>query len=370
VDLTLTDNELTVSTLAADVLGLTRDRSFAADDDDTRWSRLAEAGLLGVCVDEALGGLGLDFAAACLVLEQVGRWTGPVAVLDTLVASSLLRSFGGPDQHGLLAAVAAGDASVALALSEPLTSPALSRARLEPTAEGWSLSGVKTAVTHADRAECLLVAAQHPDRGAVLVVVAGSAPGLFIAARHTAGLGVNATVHLQDVPLVPADVLSGGRGAAVAGAVLGRDVAAASTLGGVIQGALALTVDYIKVRTVFGRPIGSFQATGQRLADAYASGWSTTLTAREAAWHLARHDGDAATAVSVAKLTAVTAARDVLRTAHHLHGGIGMDRDYPLHRFTTLATHLELSGGGETAAVERLGRQLARESLETLGVLN
>jgi alkylation response protein AidB-like acyl-CoA dehydrogenase len=121
-----------------------------------------------------------------------------------------------------------------------------------------------------------------------------------------------------------------------------------------------MTAEYAKTREQFDRPIASFQAVGQRAADAYIDAEAIRLTAWQAAWRV--DAGLPATAeVAVAKFWAADGGQRVVHAAQHLHGGIGVDRDYPLHRYFLWAKHLELMLGGGTSQLRTLGGLLAAE---------
>jgi alkylation response protein AidB-like acyl-CoA dehydrogenase len=129
---------------------------------------------------------------------------------------------------------------------------------------------------------------------------------------------------------------------------------------GVCEEALRLTAEYTKTREQFGRVIASFQAVGQRAADAYIDTEAIRLTAIQAAWRLAS-GLPASGEVAVAKFWAADGGQRVVHAAQHLHGGMGVDRDYPLHRYFLWAKQLELTLGGATAQLRHLGALLASE---------
>ncbi|MBP7631345.1 MAG: acyl-CoA dehydrogenase, partial [Acidimicrobiales bacterium] len=111
-------------------------------------------------------------------------------------------------------------------------------------------------------------------------------------------------------------------------------------------------------RRQFGSPIATFQAVAHRAADAYIDTEAIRLTARQAAWRLG--EGlPADEALAIAKFWAAEGAHRVTHAAQHLHGGIGVDADYPVHRTFRWARHLELSLGGGTVHLQRLGLILA-----------
>jgi alkylation response protein AidB-like acyl-CoA dehydrogenase len=121
---------------------------------------------------------------------------------------------------------------------------------------------------------------------------------------------------------------------------------------------MRLTAEYTKTRRQFDRPIATFQAVAHRAADAYIDTEAISLTAWQAAWRL--DEGLLATAeIAIAKFWAAEAGQRVVHTAQHLHGGIGVDKDYPLHRLFLLAKQLELTLGGATAQLLLIGRMMA-----------
>ena len=131
-----------------------------------------------------------------------------------------------------------------------------------------------------------------------------------------------------------------------------------ATQAGVSAAALRLTATYTTERHQFGSPIATFQAVAQRAADAYIDTQGIQFTAWQAAWRL--DEGlDAADELDIAKFWAAEAGSRVADAAQHLHGGIGVDTDYPLHRYYRLAKHLELTLGGRTERLRRLGARMA-----------
>ena len=134
---------------------------------------------------------------------------------------------------------------------------------------------------------------------------------------------------------------------------------------GVLERALELTAEHARSREQFGRPIGSFQAVAQRLADAYIDVEAVGLTLWQAAWLLAEGrpgDPEVDAAVASAKFWAADAGHRVAHTAVHVHGGLGIDTSYPLHRYFVAAKRAEFTLGGATAQLRRLGDILAREA--------
>ena len=136
--------------------------------------------------------------------------------------------------------------------------------------------------------------------------------------------------------------------------------AVCATQTGVCEEALAITARYVSEREQFGSKLGTFQAVGQRVADAYIDTEAIRLTALQAAWRLSEgleaHDE-----LMTAKFWAAEGAQRVVHAAQHLHGGIGMDLDYPIHRYFRWAKVLELTLGGASPSLLRLGASLATQ---------
>ena len=155
-----------------------------------------------------------------------------------------------------------------------------------------------------------------------------------------------------------------GPGAPVADWLVSRGtVGLCAMQAGVLERALELTAEYARNRVQFGRPIGSFQAVTQRLADAYIDVEAVRLTMWQAAWLLASGgEGEraAGTAVATAKFWAADAGHRVAHTAVHVHGGLGIDMSYPVHRYFVAAKHHEFALGGATAQLRRIGADLAK----------
>jgi alkylation response protein AidB-like acyl-CoA dehydrogenase len=163
---------------------------------------------------------------------------------------------------------------------------------------------------------------------------------------------------LDGVTVEANDVLDGDGDAVLAQMVDRTTVGVCATQAGVSHGAVRLTASYTTERTQFNAPIATFQAVAQRAADAYIDAEGIQFTAWQAAWRL---DAGlpAEDEIDIAKFWAAEAGARVAQAAQHLHGGIGVDTDYPLHRYYRLAKHLELTLGGSTERLLRLGARIA-----------
>jgi acyl-CoA dehydrogenase len=317
------------------------------------WGDLRAAGVLSAALPEAVGGGGLGLAEHCSVLIEVGRAVAPVPYLwSTAVGAAALAQFG----SSLAAEAAAGELIVTAALTEDLAdSPESPLTRAEPVDGGWVLDGAKAVVPSGAVADVILVPATTPDGAAVFAVRRGL-DGVALEPQRLVD-GDNA----PSLDLVGVRVQDAGR---VGGADTLEWLITRATVGlaayqlGVLEQALELTAAYAREREQFGRPIGSFQAVAQRLADAYIDVEAVRLTMWEAAWRL--DEGlPAAAEVATAKFWAADAGHRVAHTAVHVHGGTGIDVDGATHRYFTAAKRTEFTLGGATAQLRRLGAELA-----------
>ncbi len=328
------------------------------------WSELAAAGLLGIALPEDVGGAGLGFLETGLLAEAAGRTAAYVPVVETLAAAApAIAEFGSDAQkQRWLPGVVSGDTVLTTALVELGGTPAGPSTVAEPAGDGWTLTGVKSCVPSGTFADAVLVTARiEPDGVAVFLVEMGAA-GLTVD-RQTANNGQpEGLLTLAGVAVGP-DALLGSvaDGPAIVEWMVQRSTTAlALAQAGAAAASIALVAEYTKNREQFGKPIATFQAVGQRAADAYVDTEAIRLTAWQAAWRLA--EGlPADKEIAVAKFWAADGGQRVVHAAVHLHGGVGVDREYPLHRFFLNTKHMELTLGGATDQLLRLGATLAAE---------
>jgi alkylation response protein AidB-like acyl-CoA dehydrogenase len=344
--------------------------------DRALWRELADAGLLGIALDEEYGGAGLDFVAACLVVEAAGRTAAYVPLIETTVyGAAPIARFGTAEQRqAWLPGVSSGDTILTAALAE-LVGEVILPGGTSPTttataqADGsWVLEGTKACVPAALVAQAILVPATRVGSdgsvsGSGVFIVEADADGLELIRQTTTAGRAEAILELTGVQ-VGADRQLGGDGADGGAIITAMTELASAALcvmeAGACATALALTGEYTKTRVQFDRPIATFQAVGQRAADAYVDTEAIRLTAWQAASRLS--DGlPASSEVAVAKFWAAEGGQRVVHAAAHLHGGVGVDRDYPLHRFFLLTRQIELTLGGANESLRRLGRTLAAE---------
>jgi alkylation response protein AidB-like acyl-CoA dehydrogenase len=312
-----------------------------ASYDQALWRTLAaEMGLAGMAVPERLGGGGASLREAAVVVEELGRGLAPVPYLSSaVVATTALLSAG--EGGDLLSKLAAGESVAVLAVplsTAPLSAATLSTAPLSTaprtpwsagvTVDDGRLSGVVTSVADALAADVLLVAA-----GDGLYVVDATADGV----TRTPVVSFDLTRPLADVTLTGATCRLLAEGPAAASAVsfaltVGAALLASEQLG-VAEWCLDSTVEYVKVRHQFGRPVGSFQAVKHRLADVWVEVTQARAVARYAADRAATAHPDLPVAASLAQAYVGSVAVKAAEEAVQLHGGIGFTWEHPAHLF-------------------------------------
>ncbi len=305
------------------------------------WRELAELGLVGIAMPESAGGGGMTFAEVAIVLEEVGRAVAPIPALPVMAMVAPLLAEHAPAK---LDGLASGERIVTVALHEmvgDVSTPAL-------TASGGTISGVKVCVPFGTVADAFVVSATD---------------GLYLVEADASGVTVERQDAIDDIP----DALVTFDGAAaekIAGpealvTMIDHGVTGQSLImAGATAKAVEITADYAKERVQFDRVIASFQAVGQRAADARIDSEAIKLTAWQAAMRIT--DGlPASQHAATAKYWASEGGARVVGAAVHLHGGVGVDRDYPLHRYYLWAKKQELFLGGTTPSLLRLGKLLA-----------
>ncbi len=354
------------ATIFADQCTPERLRAIDAEDgrfDLVLWQALSDAGLVALTIPEEHDGSGLGLIELCTVLIEVGRSVAPVPLATHAVTSLALARFGTPAQQARwLPAAAAGDAVLTTALAEDRQHVPLDPiTHAENDGGSWLLTGSK-AVVPAGTLAGLFVVPAGTGQGLTVFLVHADDPGVTVVPQRLSDGDQVARLEL-DRAAVPVDrVLGGiGAGAEICEWLTERyTVAVCAQQVGTVDGALSLTADYAKTREQFGRPIATFQAVSQRLADAYIDVLGARLTMWQAAWKLSE-ELPAAADVAVAKLWAADAGHRVAHTTVHVHGGVGIDLDGEAHRYFTAAKRNEFTLGGTTEQARILGGLLAHE---------
>jgi alkylation response protein AidB-like acyl-CoA dehydrogenase len=327
------------------------------------WNQLANSGIQALCVPESFGGSGFGAVELSLALMGQGRHVAPVPLWSSGVAALALSDFGNESQQAThLPGIASGDTVVGIALAESGANDVMRPAVVATTANARvTVRGFKPAVPFAQHASLLIVPVLL-DGVEQMVLLDPNRSGVTLTPVATTNREPHAHVDI-DTEVSVDDVL--GHGAGIDGREALRSLfehslaALAAIQVGVAEGSLALTASHLSGRTQFGKPLSAFQATTQRAADGYITTEAMRVTSLNAAWRLSE-GFDARRDVAVAAYWASEGAQQVVTAAQHLHGGIGADVDYPVHRYFLWGIQLASVLGSASAHLSRLGNLIAR----------
>jgi hypothetical protein len=334
------------------------------------WAKLAEANLLSVAVPEELGGMGFGFLEVCILLAEVGRTVAPVPAYPTLVLGGLpIARFGTDEQkRRWLRPMATGQVFLSAAhVDAGAADVTLPATKASKDGDGYRLEGRKLFVPAADLAARVLVPATT-DEGVGLFLVDPKSDGVSLTRQETTSCEPVFEMLLTSVHVPAEDLLGGDPRDGAAKIAWAHDcalTALSATQLGVSEKSLEITAAYVSQREQFGAPIGSFPAVQHRCADMYNALGALRWTTWRAACRIS--DGhDARREAMVAKYWACEAGSFIANSSQHLHGGAGVDRDYPLHRFFLWSKSLELSLGAAMPQLAKLGRDMAQKGPQEL----
>ncbi|MFE4454552.1 acyl-CoA dehydrogenase family protein [Streptomyces sp. NPDC056796] len=328
--------------------------------DDKLWADLSAAGLLAAPLPEDAGGAGLGLPGICVLLEEQGRRVAPVPLWTAALGALALAVHGTAAQRAaLLPAAAGGSARITLALEE--FAPADPRTPLTTAVSegsGWRLTGTKAVVPSAAGAAHVLVTATT-DAGTGLFLIRRDAPGTTWTPAETTTHDLAAHLGLDATPAEAVGAPGTGVGEWIDGHA--RTALAAVQLG-VAQGAVRYAADHLSTREQFGRPLATFQAVQHQLADCVIETDAMRVTLWQAVTALA--DGeDTEQSVLVATWWAGEGGLNVVHRVQHVHGGIGVDTDYPVHRHFLWGKQISTTLGGAAGDLARLGDLLAERTV-------
>jgi alkylation response protein AidB-like acyl-CoA dehydrogenase len=316
-------------------------------NDAALWIKLAEQGFTGIIVPEEFGGMGLGKVELVLLMEEAGYALLPGPFFSTVaLAGSVIEACGSPEQKKkYLGSIAAGQARSTVALVEAAGS--WDTENLKINAAGNKLTGTKLFVTDAAVADFIVVISRDG-----IFVVDAKAPGLHIEPMN--GMDLARKIYSVEFKNTPAEML--GNSGGLAGALNVATAALCAEMTGGMQRALELTVAYAKTRKQFGKPIGIFQAVQHLCADMYLETESSRSATYYTAWALEENTPDAAVSVSVAKMYASDAARNVGNRGIQVHGGMGFTWENDIHLYYRRAKASETMLGDATFHRERIAR--------------
>lgn len=324
------------------------------------WQMLAESGLLGTAISEQHGGSGFGLIELCQILEEQGRFLAPIPLLPSLVYGGLaLSRYGSPNQQAkYLPQLATGSVILSAAVAEESMATALrASCTAEEKAGKWLLNGLRVAVPYAQEASALLIAAST-SRGKAIFLVE---PQTGMSCEFT-NSGNHEPLYSVTFKNAQAELLgSQDQGQEILDFILQNGaIACCATMIGIIEEATRRTASYTSERKQFETTIANFQNTTMKMADCYIDIESLRSAYYEALWKLSASIPCAAE-VKVAKFWACSAGHRVAHTCQHLHGGIGADVEYPLHRYYLWFKQMDLTLGGGTKQLADLGDAMARD---------
>lgn len=370
MDFHLSEDQRSVQELARDIFSdqatLQRVVAVEASDsrtDDSLWAALQSSGLLTMALPENVGGDGMGLSGLAVVLIEQGRAVAPVPLWSSVIAAYAVARFGDKGAAELVAGTVAEGGRLALALEEFAGVVEEPRCAATESNGVWSLTGEKAAVPTPEGAALVLVSAQAAD-GPGLFLVKPDADGVTWARGETTSRDWSGNVRLDSVE---AQRIGGPE--ALTWTLRAAACALAALQLGIGEGALAVTAGYLKDREQFGRSLGSFQAVQHQLADCWIDLDAMRVTMWQAVTAMDLADAGAADAPGADELArAVETARhwsgqggaNLVHRTQHLHGGIGVDVDYPIHRYYLWGKQVANTLGGPHAALAALGDLLAR----------
>lgn len=366
MDFSFNENQQDVQNLAQQILSdlSTQERLNKLDSEQTffdekLWQQLAESGLLAVALEEQYGGMGFGFTELCLLLEEVGASAGQIPAAQTLVSALAIQKFAS-DAHkkALLSQVAGGQVLLTTAFIEPNSEDFLVP---ETTAiadgENFRLHGTKTCVPYAKEAAKVIVSAMVNNQLA-LFLLDTELPGVKLSKQLSTTREPWYAIELDNVAINQADVLALDADEPALWLQERASIALCAMQVGVCKKMLSITAAFTCEREQFGVAIGSFQAVQHRAADCFIDNQCLKLTTYQAA-SLLDDAATASTEVLIAKIWAGDTGHRVSYAAQHLHGGTGIDKDYPLWRYCLWARQNEMVLGSSAALTAKLGKRIA-----------
>ncbi|HWC33477.1 MAG TPA: acyl-CoA dehydrogenase family protein [Mycobacteriales bacterium] len=314
------------------------------------WKQLAASGLTGIGVPEEHGGAGLGFLDLSVIFDEVGRAVAPVPAVATLVTAYVLAKSAPDAVASILPGVASGDTVLTTGFGDVQDLTA------RKDGNRWLLDGEKGFVPYGAEADVVVVPATVDGRTLLALLPKGTAR-VSITELHTTNHEPQALLTFSGVALDASQVIEDG-GEVYADLVRHHTAALSMVAAGVVKAALEMTAKYTSEREQFDKKIASFQAVGQRAADAYIDAEMIRLTALQAVWRLSE-GWPADEEIAIAKFWAGDGGMRVVHATQHLHGGIGVDIDYPVHRYFIWCKQIEHELGTPTRQLLSLGAMLA-----------
>jgi acyl-CoA dehydrogenase len=379
MDFTFNEEQLAVSEAAGGLFAglVTPERVQEVEATEDRfdrelWARLAQADVLGLSLPEAFGGGGYGMVELALVLEAQGRSVAPIPLWETIALGALpIAELGSVALQGaVLRGVTSGDIVLTAALTDVAGDIALGgdgQPSVSAVAgpDGLVLHGTAFAVPAAHLADLVLVPVAVDD-GVVVAVIDPRQDGVTVERAVTTNRQIHPHLHFDGVAVADDRLLAGGdptRGHEVVTWMLNRAHTGLCAIQvGVTEAAVSQTAAYLNDREQFGRPLSTFQGTMLRAADAAIDIEAMRVTLWNATW-LFDTGRDATDAARVAKWQASERGQRTVHSTQHLHGGMGADITYPIHRYFLWGKQIELLLGNSSRQLVALGASIAAQAL-------
>ena len=345
-------------------------RAMATDErgfTDEFWREIGELGWLSLIVPESHGGSGMDMIDMSVLLSEWGAALAPGPLVESAVVSAAtINRFGTDTQkQEWLPAIASGETIAVPSLTgiDGSTNPNATGVRASETSNGYVLGGTTRFVPYGNSADLVLVPAETNAGTTVFAIPIKNAQGTVNQTSVKMASGAPATdIELNEVVVPSAGILGNPDE--------GQDVINHMTLHGATARANQMvgagnavtdrTIDYVKERRQFGRPIGAFQVIQHYMADMSTKVKSAQHLANRAAWAITTNPDSPQTSriVSQAKWTANNLMNDVVWTAHQSHGAIGFTWEHDLHLYTRRILSWRADYGDTETHIENLARTI------------
>jgi len=370
MDFSLSDMHVEIRGLAHKILGeLATMEHLRANEvngpylDNIIWQQCIEAGLHAAAMPESLGGSGMDVFAATLVCEAIGQTVASIPFIPCIVSTALpLQNYRqDPVVEKLLTDVVAGKTLITTALLEPGNDEPKAPASTASSSNGkWQVNGIKHCVPYARHSAQVLIFAQA-DGNLWAGLVNPHGAGCMLVEQSITTREPQYQLTLENAP---AHCVAKGNVAQL----LLHTVTAMTTVAccsmaiGVADRMMRITGEYTSQREQFGMKIAAFQSVAHRLADCYIDIECLKISTQKATSDVAQgiYDSDA---IHMAKVWCGDVLYRVSQASQHMHGGMGIDRDYHLFRYCLWAKQLELMLGNSRTHLEKIGEHLAQKYL-------
>ncbi|MGV8871317.1 MAG: acyl-CoA dehydrogenase family protein [Rhodococcus sp. (in: high G+C Gram-positive bacteria)] len=351
MDFTETDDQLALVEMAESVLNRLEPAEWSRlfGFDENLWEVLSDNGFLTAALPEVLGGDGVGLGAIASVSTLLGQRAAVTPFVATVAGGVLpLLAYGAAETfESDLRAVGDGAIMTAAVAEIGHALPERPETTAQRSGDRVVVHGRKVAVPYAAEASLMLVTTS-----AGVVALSPRTPGMTVLPTLSSSGAPEATVVFDEVD-VPASALIGSSCRVINDHLR---CAYASFADGLAEGALRLTADHLASRSQFGRPLATFQAVSQQIADAYVVARTVHLVAVAATWRM-EQGLDASADTALAAFWVSAELPQMMQQCHHLHGGTGADVTYPMHRYYSTAKDLARFLGGASHTLELLGAQ-------------